>query len=94
MIVTVDVPSASEGLTVRVKVLVVVAGLGAKPTVTPLGRPDALKLTLPLNPFTRLIMIVLAPLLPCTILNEAGLALRLKSGLATKEEQSSDSNLS
>ena len=35
----------------RVKTLVVVAGFVPKVALTPLGRPDAVKFTEPLNPF-------------------------------------------
>jgi hypothetical protein len=42
--------------------------------VTPLGKPDAARLTLPLNPFAGLIVTVLVPLVPCTTLNVLGAA--------------------
>ena len=51
MIVTVDVPVAAVALAVSVRELVVVAEAGLKDAVTPLGRPDADKLTVPLKPF-------------------------------------------
>jgi hypothetical protein len=51
VIVTVTVPVVAVLLAVNVKVLVDVAGLGLKDAVTPLGRPEVDKLTLPLNPF-------------------------------------------
>src|SRR5215467_5493969 len=59
VIVTVEVPSTAEGLTLSVRVLLVGAGFGENPAVTPLGRLEALKVTLPLKPFTGLIVIVL-----------------------------------
>src|SRR5277367_6115570 len=66
--VTVTVPVAAVALAVRVRGLVVVAGLGLKAAVTPLGNPVAERLTLPLNPFIGVMVIVLAPLLPCETL--------------------------
>ena len=44
--------------------LVVVVGFGLNPAVTPFGNPEALKVTLPLKPFTGLTVMVLVPLLP------------------------------
>lgn len=63
--VTVDVPVAAVALAVSVNVLVVVVGFGLNPAVTPLGKPEALKVTMPLKPFDGLTVIVLVPLLPC-----------------------------
>ena len=51
VIVTVAVPVLAVLLAVRVSVLVLVALLGLNEAVTPLGRPEAARLTLPLNPF-------------------------------------------
>ena len=78
VIVTVDVPVVAVALAVRVSVLVVVVGFGANPAVTPLGRPDALKVTLPLKPFCGVTVMVLVPLLPCAMATELGLAPKLK----------------
>jgi hypothetical protein len=50
VIVTVVVPVAAVLLAFRVNVLVVVVLAGLKDAVTPLGRPVAVKLTLPLKP--------------------------------------------
>jgi hypothetical protein len=72
--VTVTVPVAAVLLAVSVRVLVAVAGLGLNDAPTPLGSPDAVKLTLPLKPFCGLTVIVLWPLLPCvtvTLLGDA-----------------------
>jgi hypothetical protein len=49
--VSVYCPTAAELLAVRVSVLVPVVGLGANDAVTPLGRPDTVRLTLPVNPY-------------------------------------------
>ena len=61
VIVTVPCPVVAVLLAVSVNVLVVVAGFGLKDAVTPLGRPDADKLTLPLKPFRGATVIVLVP---------------------------------
>jgi hypothetical protein len=51
VIVKVNCPTVAELLAVSVRTLVPVVGLGAKAAVTPLGRPDAENVTLPLNPY-------------------------------------------
>jgi hypothetical protein len=48
--VTVTVPVVAVVLAVSVKVLVLVVLVGLKDAVTPLGRPEADKLTLPVKP--------------------------------------------
>jgi hypothetical protein len=53
------VPAAAEPLAVRVKVLVVVVLVGLKDAVTPAGRPEAVRLTAPVNPPTSVTVIVL-----------------------------------
>src|SRR5256885_1897553 len=64
--VIVLVPSAALLLAVNVNVLVfVVAGLGLNAAVTPLGRPDADKLTALLKPFHGVITTSVLPLDPC-----------------------------
>jgi len=62
--VTVEVPVAAVLLAVSVKALVAVAGFGLKEAVTPLGRPEADKLTLPVKPFWGATVMVLEPLDP------------------------------
>jgi hypothetical protein len=62
-----DVPVAAEALAVSVTVLAAVVLAGLNIAVTPLGRPDIARLTLPLNPFCGPIVIVLLPLVPCLI---------------------------
>jgi len=81
VMVTVDVPVAAVALAVRVNKLVEVVGFGLNPAVTPLGRPLALNVTLPLKPFTGVTVIVLVPFEPCATLSEVGFADRLKSGV-------------
>ena len=61
VIVMVDVPTVALAAAVRVSRLVELVGLGLNPAVTPLGRPEALNVGLPLNPFTGTTVIVLVP---------------------------------
>ncbi len=78
--VTVTVPVAAVPLAVSVNVLVLAVLLGLNDAVTPLGRPDADKLTLPLKPFCGVTVMVLAPLAPCVMLRLLGDAERVKLG--------------
>src|SRR5258708_4359360 len=57
--VTGKVPVAAPEDAVSVNTVVVVAGFGLNETVTPLGKPDAVKVTLPLKPFCGFTVIVL-----------------------------------
>jgi len=70
--VTVTVPVAAVLLAVSVNVLVLAVLLGLNEAVTPLGSPDADKLTLPLKPFRGVTVMVLEPLAPCTIVKLFG----------------------
>jgi len=74
--VTVTVPAngVAAALAVSVSVLLLVAGFGLKAAVTPLGNPDAESDTLPLNPFSGAIVIVLVPWLPCVRFKLLGMA--------------------
>lgn len=78
VMVTVAVPVAAEALAVRVNVLVEVVGLGLKFAVTPLGRPDAARVTLPVNPPTSVTVMVLVPLPPWVIVRLLGESERVK----------------
>jgi hypothetical protein len=61
----VELPVAAVLLAVSVRVLVpVLVGLGLKPAVTPLGRPEAARVTLPLNPLAGVTTMELVLLLP------------------------------
>ena len=64
VIVTVALPVVAVLLAVSVNVLVVAVLLGLNDAVTPLGRPEADRLTLPVKPFCGLTVIVLEPLVP------------------------------
>src|ERR1039458_8740282 len=70
--VTVTAPVAAVALAVSVSVLVEVVGFGLNAAVTPLGKPDAERVTLPLKPFTGVMVIVLVPLLPCVMVTLFG----------------------
>jgi hypothetical protein len=80
VMVTVAVPVVAVPLAVSVNVLVVVAGFVLNDAVTPLGNPDADRLTLPLNPFCAVTVIVLVPLVPCVIVKLLGDPERAKFG--------------
>ncbi len=64
VMVTVDVPGAAELLAVSVSRLEVLVGLVANDAVTPVGRPEAARVTLPVNPPAPVTEIVSVTLLP------------------------------
>jgi hypothetical protein len=64
VIVTVDIPVVAVLLAVSVKVLVAVVGFVLNDAVTPLGRPDAANVTLPVKPLWGATVMVLEPLDP------------------------------
>jgi hypothetical protein len=70
--VTVTVPVAAVLLAVSVKVLVPVVLVGLKEAVTPLGRPEADKLTLLLKLLCGVTVMVLVPLAPCNMFKLPG----------------------
>jgi len=70
--VTVTVPVAAVLPAASVSVLVLAVLLGLNDAVTPLGRPDADKLTLALKPFCGLTVIVVVPLVACVIVKVLG----------------------
>src|SRR6266571_1816611 len=80
VMVTVAVPAAAVLLAASVNVLVVAVLLGLNDAVTPLGRPDADKLTLLLKPLSGVTVMVLAPLVPCAIVKLLGDVEREKFG--------------
>jgi hypothetical protein len=81
VIVTVALPVVAVALAVSVRVLVPVVGFGLKPAVTPLGRPEAASVTLPLNPPRSVTVIVLVPLPPCVMVTLLGEAESVKLGV-------------
>ena len=76
VIVTVEVPVAAVLLADNVITPLL------KDAVTPVGRPDAVYATVPLNPFVGVAVMVLVPLVPCVSARLVGEAVRLKSGTA------------
>ena len=74
--VTMTVPVAAVLLAVSVKVLLLAVLLALNDAVTPLGRPDADKLTLPLKPLNGVIVIMLVPVVPWTTVRLLGEAER------------------
>ena len=72
VMVTVADPGVAVLLAVSVSVLALAVLVGLKDAVTPLGRPDADKLTLPLKPFCGVMVTALVPLAPCAIVTLPG----------------------
>jgi hypothetical protein len=62
--VTVNAPVVAVLLAVNVSTLLVVVGLVPNEAVTPLGKPDAARVTLPVNPPVSVTVIVSVALLP------------------------------
>ena len=89
VMVTVTVPAAAVLLAASVNVLVLVALLGLNDAVTPLGSPEADRLTLPVKPFCGVTVMVLEPLPPCVIVRLFGEAESVKfaagTGLTVRE---------
>ena len=67
VMVTGNVPTPAVPAAVRVRVLVVAVVLGLNEAVTPAGRPDADKLTLPLKPNCGVTVTVFVPLVAWVI---------------------------
>ena len=76
MTVTLKVPRAAVLLAVSVSVLLLAILLGLNDAVTPLGRPDADKLTLLLKPFSGVTVMELVPVVPWTTVRLLGEAER------------------
>lgn len=81
VIVTVAGPVVAVLLAVSVSTLVPVVGFVPNAAVTPLGRPDAARVTLPVNPPTSVTVIVLVPLLPWVIVRLLGESESVKLGV-------------
>lgn len=80
VMVTVAVPVVAVAEAVNVMTLVDVVGLVLNEAVTPLGRPEAESVTLPVNPPTSCTVIVLVPLPPCVMVRLLGESDRVKLG--------------
>jgi hypothetical protein len=82
VIVTVAVPVVAEALAVSVSVLVALVGLGLNTAVTPLGTPEAARVTLPLNPPRSVtVMVLVPPAPPCVIVRLLGESESVKLGV-------------
>ncbi len=85
--VTVTVPVVAVAVAAKVRVLVVeaglvtVAGFGLKVAVTPVGRPEAERVTLPLKQPDGVMVTVVVPLLPCATVIMIGLAESVRFGV-------------
>ena len=76
--VTATVPVAAVAVADSVSELVVVVLPGLNEAVTPLGRPEADRLMVPLKPPCRATVMVLVPLEPCGTVNPVGAAEMVK----------------
>ena len=86
--VTVAVPRAAALLAVSVRVLVVEVLVGAKEAVTPEGKPDADRATLPEKlPIGTTLIVLVPPVAPWTIVRLLGEALRLKPAMGVTPGQ-------
>src|ERR1035438_10085848 len=82
IVTVVGPPAAAEPLAVSVSVLVPAVGFGLNNAVTPLGRTDVARLTLPVNPPTSVTVMVLAPPAPpAAIVTLLGAADSVKPGV-------------
>jgi len=81
VIFTVADPVVAVLLAVSVSTLVPVVGFVPNAAVTPLGRPDAARVTLPVNPPTSVTVIVLVPLPPCVMVRLLGESDNVKVGV-------------
>ena len=82
VMVTVAVPVVAVELSVKLSVLVEVVGFGLNDAVTPLGKPDAARVTLPLNPPTSVTVMVLVPAAPpCVMVKLLGESESVKLGV-------------
>jgi hypothetical protein len=79
--VIVDEPVAAVEAAVKVRMLVVVAGLVPIATVTPVGRVELASVTLPVNPFRSVTVTVLVPVLPGATVTVEGEAASVKPGV-------------
>jgi hypothetical protein len=76
--VIVNAPVVAVLVAVSVSTLEVAEDVGLKAAVTPLGMPEAVKATLPVNPPTSVTVMVSVPLLPCLTVREDADGLSVK----------------
>jgi hypothetical protein len=82
VIVALAAPTAAAAPALKVKVLTDDVLAGLNDAVTPLGRPETVRLTALLNPFAGTTAIPAVPPAPCGTLTAVGVACRLKPGAA------------
>jgi len=87
VIVTVKVPGVTVPAADRITRVLAKVGFVPKVTATPFGKPEAVKLTLPLNPLRGLIEMTVEAEAPCSMLKLAGDAERRKLGWVVDEGQ-------
>ena len=78
VMVTVNAPVVAVVLAVSVRTVEVVEDVGLNEEVTPLGRPDTLNDTVPVNPGRSVTVMVSVPLLPWVTERVVGDAARVK----------------
>lgn len=82
-----NVPILVLLLAVNVSVLELLVGLGLNDALTPLRRPEAKNVTLPLKPFNGTMLIVAEPLAPRLMLRPVGEAASVKFGAAVTRRE-------
>jgi hypothetical protein len=83
VMVTFAAPVVAVALAVKVRMVELVEGFALKAAVTPVGKPVAEKVTLPVKPFSGVTVIVLVPPAPpCVIVTLDGEDERLKFGVS------------
>lgn len=80
MTVMVKAPVVAVALAVSVSTLELVEDVGLNEEVTPLGRPDTVNATLPVNPPVSATVMVSVPLVPCLTVSEEAEGLSVKLG--------------
>ena len=91
--VTATVPVAAVALAVNVRLLVAVVGFVPNAAVTPVGRPEALRVTLPAKPPIGFTVMVVEADAPCVTETELGDALSVYVGLPEQELKANDAML-
>src|SRR5579863_5128038 len=84
VMVTLPVPVVAVPLAFSVMVLMPAVGLGLNEAVTPVGRPEAERVTLPAKPFCGVMETLVPPLNPCMMERLLGFAESEKFGGGTK----------
>jgi hypothetical protein len=86
LMVTVDEPTVAVLLAVNVTTLLPVVGLVPNAAVTPLGKPEAASVTLPVNPPSSVTETVSVAVLPCITDRLDGDGVSVKPGVAVPDD--------